>query len=178
MVRREDDQVCGDREAQVKILFNLSTASTTTYSRGRRRTTQQSAPYWTSSRGRNSTSRRSVTTWFRWQCGNTDLCYSSSSYLRMVESLLVQQQWYDVKRARNQKTSGMEFDRRDVRRHQIRGGSAPSPVRSCCTRNWPLQTTWYIMEIAQDRLHDTGENVFTLEVSQRLLALFGQTPDD
>ena len=34
------------------------------------------------------------------------------------------------------------------------------------------------MKTAQDRIHDMGENVSPPAVSQRLLALFGQTPDD
>ena len=107
----------------------------TTYSRGRRSTIQQSAPSRTSSsRGGNSTSRQLVTTWFKWQRSSTNL-YSASSYLRTGESLFIEQQWYNVTRARNQTTRGLELDLGDVRRHPIGGGSASSPVRSCCTRN-------------------------------------------
>ena len=106
----------------------------TTYSRGRS-PTRQSAPNWMSlSRGRNSTSRQSVTTWFKWQRSSTNL-YSASSYLRTREALLVQQQWYNVTRARNQTTGGLKLDRGDVRHHPIGGSSSSSPVRSCCTRN-------------------------------------------
>ena len=78
---------------------------------------------------RTGRSRQSATTWFRWQRSNTNL-YSASTFLRTGESL-VQQKQLDVKRARNQTTSGLEFDRGGLRRHQIRGGSAPTPVRSC-----------------------------------------------
>ena len=81
----------------------------TTYSRGRRSTTQKSASNWTSlSRGRNSTSRQLVTTWFKWQRSSTYF-YSAPSYLRTGESLLVQQQWYNVTRARNQTTRGLQW---------------------------------------------------------------------
>ena len=107
----------------------------TTYSRGRRSTTQQSAPNRTSlSRGGNRTSRQSVTTWVKWQRSSTNL-YSASSYLRTGESLLVQQQWYNVTTARNQAIRGLELDRGDVRRHPFGGGSASSPVRTCYTRD-------------------------------------------
>ena len=83
---------------------------------------------------RTGRSRQSATTWFKRQRSNTTL-YSGSSYLRMGESLLVQQRWYDVTRARNQTASGLEFvllreflwaATRDVRRHQHHHSSGPT----------------------------------------------------
>ena len=87
----------------------------------------------------------------------------------MGEQLLVQQQWYDVTKARNQTTNGLKFDLGDVRRHQIRSGSAPSLGRSCVQRTGPYKLL-DIMETAQDRLHDMGEKDFLPNVSQRLRA--------
>ena len=137
----------------------------TTYSRGRKGTTRQPESNWT------SYTQRAGTVHFdgRQQPGSRGSAkppISPSPYLRTGESLLVQQQWYDVNSARNQTRNGLEFDRGDVRRHQIRGGSAPSPVRNCCSRNWSLKATWCIIETAQDRLHDMGEDVSPPNVSQ------------
>ena len=76
----------------------------TTHSRGRERITGQWASNWTSythgagityldSRQQPRSSGSAVI---------TNLCHSAYSYLRMGESLRVQQQWYDVKTVTNQ----------------------------------------------------------------------------
>ena len=78
----------------------------------------------------------------------------------MGESLLVQQQWYDVTRARNQTTIALEFDRGDVRRHQISTITRQELLYKGLAKI--LRATWYIMETAQDRLDDIGESISPL----------------
>ena len=55
--------------------------------------------------------------------------YSISSCLPIGGSLLAQQQCFDVTTARNETTSDLEFDRRDLRRHQHHHSSGVAAVQ-------------------------------------------------
>ena len=106
-------------------------------------------PSTTCSRPRNSASRQSATTCVKWQRSNTNLL-STSSYLRMGESLFEQKQWYDLTRTRNQTASVLEFDLGDVRRHRYHHSSAGAAVPGTG------------QDLADDLVHhDDNNNVFT-----------------
>ena len=75
----------------------------------------------------------------------------------MGKSLLVQQQWHEVKRARNQTTSGLEFDRGDVRRRQISTITRQELLYKEVAKT--LQATWYILYFppnVSQSLHSLG----------------------
>ena len=91
----------------------------------------------TCSRGRNSTSRRSTTTWFKRQRSNTNL-YPISPYLRIGESLLVQQQEYVVTKAKKQTTNGLGFRRRRHAAPSDQGRFSTINRQDCGTWNWPF----------------------------------------
>ena len=131
VARWGDDKVYHDQAARVKVHFNVSTPciydmltrqeqhlSTVDNNLVQEAAQQhQSVPHISLSSNwgiRNSTSRQSTTTWFKRLRSNTNLS-PISPYLRIGESLLVQQQGYVVTKAKKQTTSGLGFR---PRRHE------------------------------------------------------------
>ena len=85
-----------------------------------------------------------------------------------------------VPRHVGKKSDGKQLGNRSRRRTapSDQGGSSTIIHQDLRHKELALtDTTWYIVDTVQDRLHDMGMNVFPLE-RFATLALFGQTPND
>ena len=130
MVRREDDQIYCDREARVKVYFNVSTPFVYNILTGQ----EKYNPTVGTKLDIIITGREQYSSTDSKQPGSSGSAATPTSTppLPIYEwgsHLLVQQQWYDVTSTRKQTTRGLEFDRGDVRHHQHHNLSGGAAVR-------------------------------------------------
>ena len=167
-VRREDDQAIRDQEARVKVHFSLSAPSIYNILTG-----QEKYNPTVGAKLDITGQEQYIST-----VGNNLVQVAAQQHQPLLRFFLSTNGGDTTRTAAVNGTASRGQGTRQAAWNSIGEGSASSPVRSCYTRNEPLQTTLYIMETAQACLNDMGEIIFPPEVSQRLLALFGRTPDD